>query len=107
MSEDRNYDELTLTKFAAGNASILQLKTLPPDEQTACLNHFVVFMHLVTQFAWPAIREFHAGVLYEIQYGPAHWGNSLTHLESQLLRTWDNLSAIQSSAITGGNTKFK
>ena len=32
VSKDRNYDELTLAEFAAGYASILQLKTLPPDE---------------------------------------------------------------------------
>ena len=71
VSKDRNYDELTLGEFAAGYASILQLKTLPPDERTGRLDHFVVLMCLVTQFAWPAVREFHAAVLFEIECGRA------------------------------------
>lgn len=86
VSKDRNYDELTLAEFAAGYASILQLKTLPPDERTARLDHFVVLMYLVTQFAWPAVREFHATVLFEIECGRARWGDSFAHLESRLLR---------------------
>ena len=86
VSKDRNYDELTLAEFAAGYASILQLKTLPPDERTARLDHFVVLMYLVTQFAWPAVREFHAAVLFEIECGRARWGDSFAHLESRLLR---------------------
>ena len=85
VSKDHNYDELTLAKFAAGYTSILQLKTLPPDEQTARLDHFVVLMYLVTQFAWPAIREFHAAVLFEIECGRARWGDLFAHLESRLL----------------------
>ena len=64
----------------------MQLKTLPPDEQTARLDHFVVLMYLVTQFAWPAVREFHAAVLFEIECGRARWGDSFAHLESRLLR---------------------
>lgn len=64
VSQDRNYDELTLAEFVAGYASILQLKTLPPDERTGRLDHFAVLMYLVTQFAWPAVREFHAAVLF-------------------------------------------
>jgi len=40
VSKDRNYDELTLAEFAAGHASILQLKTLPPDERSVRLDHF-------------------------------------------------------------------
>ena len=44
-----------------------------------------MLMYLVTQFAWPAIREFHAAVLFEIECGRAHWGDSYTHLESRLL----------------------
>ncbi|XP_015780678.1 PREDICTED: uncharacterized protein LOC107358583 [Acropora digitifera] len=86
VSKDRNYDELTLAEFAAGYASILQLKTLPLDERTARLDHFVVLMYLVTQFAWPAVGEFHAAVLFEIECGRARWGDSFAHLESRLLR---------------------
>ncbi|XP_074608450.1 uncharacterized protein LOC141861123 [Acropora palmata] len=86
VSKDRNYDELTLAEFAAGYASILQLKTLPPEERTARLDHFMVLMYLVTQFAWPAVREFHAAVLFEIECGRARWGDSFAHLESRLLR---------------------
>ena len=43
-------------------------------------------MYLVTQFAWPAVREFHAAVLFEIECGRARWGDSFAHLESRLLR---------------------
>ena len=71
VSKDRNYNELTLAEFAAGYASILQLETLPPDEQTARLYHLVVLMYLVTQFAWPAVREFYTVVLFEIECGHA------------------------------------
>ena len=71
VSKDRNYGELTLAEFAAGYASVLQLKTLPPDERLAPLDHFVVLMYLVTQFAWPVVREFHAAVLFEIECGRA------------------------------------
>ena len=86
VSKDRNYDELTLAEFAAGYASILQLKRLSPDERTGRLDHFIVLMYLVTQFAWPAVREFHAAVLFEIECGRARWGDSFAHLESRLLR---------------------
>ena len=39
------------------------------------MDHFVVLMYLVTQFAWPAVREFHAAVLFEIECGRARWGD--------------------------------
>lgn len=97
VSQDRNYDELTLAEFAAGYASILQLKTLPPDERTGRLDHFVVLMYLVTQFAWPAVREFHAAVLFEIECGRARWGDSFAHLESRLLRAMTKSSNSSSS----------
>ena len=32
-------------------------------------------MYLVTQFPWPAVREFHAAVLFEIDCGRARWGD--------------------------------
>ena len=41
---------------------------------------------LRAQFAWPAVREFHAAVLFEIECGRARWGASFAHLESRLLR---------------------
>ena len=85
VSKDQNYDELTLAEFAARYASILQSKSLSPNERAGCLDNFVVLMYLVTQFAWPAVREFHAGVLFEIEYGCARWGDSFSHLESRLL----------------------
>lgn len=43
VSRERPYDELTLAEFAAGYASILQLNSLPPDEHSGCLDHFIVF----------------------------------------------------------------
>ena len=86
VSKDWNYDELTLAEFAAGDASILQLKRLSPDERTGCLDHFIVLMYLVTQSDWPAVQEFHVAVLFEIECGRARWGDSFAHLESQLLR---------------------
>ena len=42
-------------------------------------------LYLVAQFAWPAIGEFHAAVLCEIECGHARWGDSFAHLESRLL----------------------
>ena len=87
VSKERPYDELTLAEFAAGYASILQLNSLPPDERSGRLDHFVVLMYLVTQFPWPVVREFHAAVLFEIECGRARWGDSFAHLESRLLRS--------------------
>lgn len=81
MSTDQNYDELTLAKFAAGYASILQLKTLTPIEDSVT----VILMYLPTKFAWPAIQEFRAAVLFEIECGHVCWGDSFNHLESRLL----------------------
>ena len=86
VSEDRTYDELTLAEFAAGYASILKLPTLTSNECAARLDHFVILMYLVTQFAWPAVQEFHAAILFEIECGRARWGDSFSHLESRLLR---------------------
>lgn len=43
VSRERPYDELTLAEFAAGYAFILQLNSLPPDEHSGCLDHFIVF----------------------------------------------------------------
>ena len=85
VSKYRNYDGVTLAELAAGYASILQLKTLPPEEQTARLDHFVVLISLVTQFTWPAVWQFHTAVLFEIECGHACWGDSFAHLESRLL----------------------
>ena len=85
VSKERPYDELTLAEFAAGYASILQLNSLPPDERSGCLDHFVVLMYLVTQFPCPVIRGLHAAVFFEIECGHAHWGDSFTHLEWCLL----------------------
>ena len=39
-----------------------------------------------SQFTWPAVREFHAAVLFEIECGRAHWGDSFADLESRLFR---------------------
>lgn len=64
VSKDRNYDELTLAEFAAGYASILQLNSLSSNERPGRLNHFVVLMYFVTQFTWPAVREFHAAIFF-------------------------------------------
>lgn len=86
VSKERPYDEQTLTEFAAGYASNLQLNSLPPDQRSGCLDDFVVLMYLVTQFPWPIVREFHAAVLFEIECGRACWGDSFTHLELRLLR---------------------
>ena len=75
VSKQRPYDELTVAEFAAGYASILQLNSLPPDERSGRLDHFIVLMYLVTQFPWPVVREFHVAVLFEIEYGRACWGD--------------------------------
>lgn len=61
-------------------------------------------MYLVTQFAWPAVREFHAAVLFEIECERGRWGDSFAHLESRLLRATgkpvSNTSPLrQSSAV--------
>ena len=64
----------------------MQLKRLSLDERTGRLAHFIVLMYLVTQFAWPAIREFLVAVLFQIERGRARWGDSFAHLKSQLLR---------------------
>ena len=87
VSKERPYDELTLAEFTARYASILQLNSLPPDEHSGHLDHFVVLMYLLTQFPWPVIRGFHAAVLFEIECGRARWGDSFAHLESRLLRS--------------------
>ena len=96
ISKERPYDELTLAEFDAGYASILQLNSLPPDKHSGCLDHFIVLMCLVTQFPWPAVQEFHAAVLFEIECGCARWGDLLAHLESCLLRS-PTKSSISSS----------
>ena len=100
VSKERPYDELTLAEFAAGYASILQLISLPPDERSDRLDHFVVLMYLVTQFPWPAVREFHAAVLFEIDCGRARWGDSFAHLELRLLCS-PTKSSISSSCPSG------
>lgn len=46
MSKDHNYNKLTLAKFTARYASVLQLNP-PPDEQTTHLDYFVALMYFV------------------------------------------------------------
>ena len=100
VSKERPYDELTLAEFAAGYASILKLNNLPPDKRSGHLDHFIVLMYLITQFPWPAIREFHVAVLFEIKCGRARWGDSFAHLELRLLCSTTK-SSISSSRPSG------
>ena len=76
VSKDKGYDELTIAEFSAGYASILKLPSISDTERNARLN----LMYLVTQFTWPAVREFHAAVLFEIECGRARWGDSFSDL---------------------------
>lgn len=98
VSKDKGYDELTLAEFSAGYASIIRKPSLSETERTARLDHFIGLMYLVTQFTWPAVREFHAAVLFEIECGRARWEDSFSGLESRLLR---NSSRPVESASTG------
>ena len=86
MSKDKGYDELSLAEFSAGYVSIVKLPTISETERSTRIDHFIGLMYLVTQFTWPAVREFHAAVLFEIECGRARWGDSFSTLESCLLR---------------------
>ena len=84
--EVKGYDELTIAEFSAGYTSILKLPSISDSERNARLDHFIGLMYLVMQFTWPAVHEFHATVLFEIECGRAWWGDSFPDLETHLLR---------------------
>ena len=77
VNKESNYDELTLAKFITGYASILQLTTTSEDERAARNDHLAVFMYLVIQFSWAAVRGFHAAILLKTECGWVRWGDSL------------------------------
>ena len=79
-------NELTIAEFSAGYASILQLPSISDTERNTRLDHFVGLMYLVTQFTWRAVHEFYTAVLLEIEWSHARWGDSLSDLETRLLR---------------------
>jgi len=87
VSKDISYDNLTLTEFAAGYASILRLPGLSEAERSARIEHFANLMYFATQFPWPVVRKFHAAVLFEIECGRLRWGASMAHLETRLLHS--------------------
>ena len=66
VSKDKGYDELTIAEFSAAYASILNLPSISDTERNARLVHFIGLTYLVTQFTWPAVREFHAAVLFDL-----------------------------------------
>ena len=70
-SKDKKYDELTLAKFAASFAAILQNPKPSPGELRAQIDQFASLMYLSTQFTWPAVRDLYAAVLFEIECGHA------------------------------------
>ena len=74
------------SEFSAGYTSILKLPSISDSERNTRLDHFIGFMYLVMQFTWPAVREFHATVLFEIECGRAWWGDSFSDLETRLLQ---------------------
>ena len=82
VSKDKGYDELTIAEFSAGYTSILKLPSI--SERNARLDHFICLMYLLMQFTWPAVREFHATVLLEIECCRAQWGDSFSDLETRL-----------------------
>lgn len=86
VSKDKGYDELTIAEFSAGYTSILKLPSISDSERNARLDHFIRLMYLLMQFTWPAVREFHATVLLEIECCRAQWGDSFSDLETRLFR---------------------
>ena len=82
VSKDKGYDELTIAEFSAGYTSILKLPSI--SERNARLDHFIRLMYLLMQFTWPAVREFHATVLLEIECCRVQWGDSFSDLETCL-----------------------
>lgn len=50
------------------------------------IEHLSLLMYLATQCTWPLVREFHAAVLFEIDCGWAHWGDSVDHLKNRILQ---------------------
>ena len=86
VSKDKGYDELTIAEFSAGYTSILKLPSISDSERNTRLDHFIRLMYLLMQFTWPAVREFHATVLLEIECCRAQWGDSFSDLETRLFR---------------------
>ena len=104
VSKTKTYDELTIAEFSAGYASILKLPSLSETERSARLDHFIVLMYLVTQFNWSAVREFHVAVLFEIECGRAHWGDSFADLETRLLRNSSRSTSSGAAGRSGSGT---
>ena len=86
ISKEKKYDDLTLAEFAGGYAAVLQRSDLSPVELCTRIEHLSSLMYLATQFTWPSVRELHAAVLFEMECGWAHWGDSFTHLENRILQ---------------------
>ena len=106
VSKDKGYDELTIAEFSAGYASILKLPSISDTERNARLDHFIGLMYLVTQFTWPAVREFHAAVLFEIECGRARWGDSFPDLETRLLRNSSRSTGTALASRSGAPVLF-
>lgn len=106
VSKDKGYDKLTISEFSAGYTSILKLPAISDSERNARLNHFIRLMYLVMQFTWPAVREFHATVLFEIECGHAWWGDSFSDLETRSLRNSSRLTGTVLASRSGAPVLF-
>lgn len=102
----KGYDELILTKFSAGYVTIITLPSLSANEKAARFEHFLGLMYLVTQFAWPAVWEFHTASLFEIECGRARWEDSINNLDLRLLRNSSkSLGSVNTSRVATFKTK--
>ena len=64
-----NYEDLTMTKFVAGYAQILQSKDISAFEVSEHHKRLVSLMYFAQQFTWSAVLNFRGAVLLEIERG--------------------------------------
>ncbi len=87
VNKDIKYEQLSITEFCAGYASILEV-TKSRKSFKHRVTHFKDLMYLATKYKWDCILNYHAACLLEIERGHLRWG--------------DNFMLLQSTTLAGG-----
>ena len=83
VNKDKKYEDLTISEFCAGYASILEMTS--KSKMGHRIAHLKELMYLSTKYQWKCVLNYHAACLLEIERGNLKWGASFQSLQSTTL----------------------
>ena len=83
VNKGKKYEDLTISEFCAGYASILEMTS--KSKMGHRIAHLKELMYLSTKYQWKCVLIYHAACLLEIERGNSKWGDSFQSLQSTTL----------------------